>query len=138
MLEESQGDRAWTQILMVDLRKLLYEKAKGKGALLGATRCGLNIFLPSVVGYKYPFDNLIPRNAITPLASIPMASGPLTAQPYTLFCIEDWIEQPILFIAKEYSFKDIINILANIDGAHADTQEQIEDKSEDMMLIQNE
>ena len=84
VLSRHQGSPAWAQSLMVDLRKLLYEKAKGKGPLLGR-RCGLNIFLPSVVGHNAPTDW---PEYIKLEFNIPMGNQPLTARPDVLYSVE--------------------------------------------------
>lgn len=137
ILSMHQDSPAWAQSLMVDLRKLLYERAKGKGALLGK-RCGLNILLPSVVGHNARTD--LPEG-IKLEFSIPMGNQPLTARPDVLYCIEDWLKQPIVYVDKEYSLQEIIYLFSNIDGAHAETQDRIEKahtKSGNLKLIKNE
>lgn len=137
VLSRHQGSPAWAQGLMVDLRKLLYEKARGKRPLLGK-RCGFNIFLPSVVGHNANTD--LPEG-IKLEFNIPMGNQPLTARPDVLYSIEDWLKQPIVYVDKEYSLQDIISLFSSIDGAHADSQDLIEKahtKSGKMKLIRNE
>ena len=137
ILTDHQGSPAWAQSLMVDLRKLVHEKAKGKGALLGQ-RCGLNILLPSVVGHGAP-DNL--PDGIKLEFNIPMGNQPLTAQPDVLYGIEEWLKQPIIYVDKEYSAEDIIYLYSNIEGAHAESQDRLDKahgQSGKLKLIKNE
>lgn len=137
VLNYPQGDTALTQILMIDLRKLLWdEKAPNGKALL--RRCGLNILLPSINDCKL---SKFPKNS-KPIFFVPMGNQPLTAKPDILYSVEDWLMQPIIFIGKEYSIKDIIKLLADVDGAHSDTQERIEknhslEKSGNIILFKN-
>ncbi len=114
------------------------DKAPERKALLA--RCGFNILLPSVFGHTP--QNKLPKG-LELQYSLPSGSMPLTAQLDILHNIDDWIKQPIIYFDKEYTFQDIIKLLANIDGAHSDTQQRIEDvhspkKSGHLFLIEND
>ena len=119
------------------MRKLLYERAKGKGALLGV-RCGLNIFLPAVTGHNAPTN--LPAGVRLEF-NIPMGNQPLTARPDVLLSLDNWLTQPVVFVERDYTVQDIIYEFANMEGAHAETQAQIEQnraQSGQLKLIKNE
>ncbi|MFY0611206.1 MAG: hypothetical protein JXQ99_06765 [Hyphomicrobiaceae bacterium] len=138
ILAKPQGNPEWTDVLMTDLRKLLSDqKAPKEGALL--SRCGFEVLLPSVFCHKPPKD--LP-SGVKLISSVPMGNQPLTARLDVLFGINDWNEQLAFHFNKDYSFKDIIKIFSNIQGAHADTQERITNnhsklKSNNLTLLRN-
>ncbi len=139
ILSLPQGSPAWTQVLMVDLRKLLWDdKAPNRKALLA--RCGFNILLPSIAGHENSEE--LPEGVKLEF-SVPMGSQPLAAEPAILYTIEDWVKQPIVYFKKEHSLQNVIKLLANIDGAHAETKNRMEDnhsskKSGNITLIDND
>ncbi|MBO9452765.1 hypothetical protein J7426_21030 [Tropicibacter sp. R16_0] len=139
VLSQSEIKPAFAETLMVDLRKLLQEKTKGTQPLL-SKRCGLNILFPSIVGHNPGAD--LPEGIKLDI-SISMGFESLTARPDTLYSIQDWLEQPIVFVGKRQTIGEVIKTLANADGAHAASQDRIErehgeGKSGNLKLLVND
>ncbi|WP_148275610.1 hypothetical protein [Phaeobacter inhibens] len=122
ILSQTEIEPAFAETLMVDLRKLIQKKTKRAQPLL-SRRCGLRILLPSVVGHDPATE--MPEGVKLDI-SLSMGFDPLTAQPDILYDIEDWLKQPIVFVGTRQTIGEVIEILANSDGAHAASQNQIE------------
>lgn len=132
--------------LSVALRKLLYdstaERASRRGSLL--KRSTNHLMLPKINGIEGDFSQLpesfqakiIPKS----IFSIPFGNGPVVANPRYFLSIENWINQNAMIIGgKKYSIKDVFTLFANIDGAHTDTTQSInQTKGNDLALVLND